>query len=220
MLTRILEVEAMDTVEEAHDYDTMDHQAVNRVFVMDFLAVWDGRHPVLDVGTGTAQIPIELCRQHSSVRVTALDLAEQMLRIGVSNVQQAGFAERIHLTRQDAKRLPYASGSFGAVISNSIVHHIPEPSTVLAEMVRVVAPGGLLFVRDLLRPDSDADLQRLVELHAAGANAHQRQLFSDSLHAALTLDEMRERVSALGIDTATVRQTTDRHWTWQARLPE
>ena len=41
--------------------------------------------------------------------------------------------------------------TFGAVMSNSIVHHIPEPASVLAEMVRVAAPGGLLFVRDLLR---------------------------------------------------------------------
>ena len=40
------------------------------------------------------------------------------------------------MERQDAKRLPYPSHSFAAVISNSIVHHIPEPGKVLAEMVR------------------------------------------------------------------------------------
>ena len=103
------------------------------------------------------------------------------------------------------------------MISNSIVHHIPEPATVLAEMVRVTAPGGVLFVRDLLRPDDEATLRRLVELHAAGANAHQQQMFADSLHAALTLAEVRDLVATLGFDPVEVRQTTDRHWTWNTR---
>src|SRR6476620_5625595 len=66
MLPRVLEPEVMDTPEEARDYDAMDHSAVNRVFVADFLAVWDGRGPVLDLGTGTALVPIEFCRQSRS----------------------------------------------------------------------------------------------------------------------------------------------------------
>jgi ubiquinone/menaquinone biosynthesis C-methylase UbiE len=139
MLPRILEPELMDTDLEARDYDAMDHSAVNGVFVADFLAVWDGRSPVLDVGTGTAQIPIELCRRHAAVHVTAIDLAEYMLRVGAANVRRAGLEERIRLERQDAKRLPYAADSYGAEISNSIVHHIPEPAAVLAEMARVAA---------------------------------------------------------------------------------
>src|SRR5262249_12656659 len=206
----------MDTPEEARDYDTMDHAAVNRVFVADFLALWDGRNPVLDVGTGTAQIPVELCRQAPAL-VTAIDLAEEMLRLGRANVERAGFADRVRLERVDAKRLPYDDGAFAAVVSNSIVHHIPDPSVVVGEMVRVCAPGGLLFVRDLLRPPDDATLAHLVEQHAAGANEHQRRLFADSLHAALSLDEVRALVTTQGFDPAGVRQPTDRHWTWTAR---
>src|SRR6187549_1023893 len=71
MLTRVLEPEAMDTADEAADYDSMDHSEVNRRFVADFLAAlvdadFAGRTTacrVLDLGTGTAQIPIELVRQ-------------------------------------------------------------------------------------------------------------------------------------------------------------
>jgi len=217
MLPRTLEPEVMDTPEEARDYDAMDHSGVNRVFVDDFLAVWDGRNPILDVGAGTAQIPIELCRRHPQARVTAIDLAEQMLLVGHENVVRAGLTERITLERQDAKRTSYRDGLFGAVMSNSIVHHIPDPGDVLAEMVRVVAPGGLLFVRDLLRPADETTLQRLVELYAAGANDHQKLMFSDSLKAALMLFEVRDLVATLGFDPPTVQQTTDRHWTWSAR---
>jgi ubiquinone/menaquinone biosynthesis C-methylase UbiE len=217
MLPRVLEPEVMASAEEARDYDAMDHAAVNRAFVADFLTAWDGAGPVLDAGTGTAQIPIELCRRAGDVGVVGIDLAEPMLRVGRDNVARAGLGERIRLEVRDAKQLPYAGGTFGAVISNSIVHHIPQPAGVLAEMVRVTAPGGLLFVRDLLRPGDDASVRHLVQTYAGDANAHQRQMFEASLRAALTLAEIRALVGQLGFDPEAVRQTTDRHWTWQTR---
>jgi ubiquinone/menaquinone biosynthesis C-methylase UbiE len=217
MLSRVLEPEVMDSPEEARAYDAMDHAGVNRVFVADFLAVWDDRGPILDVGTGPAQLAVELCRQAGTARVTGVDLSEAMLEVARSNIRQALLEDRIEVRRCDAKQLPFADGSFGAVISNSIVHHIPDPKVVLAEMVRVAAPGGRLFVRDLLRPQDEGRLRQLVAAYTAGANDRQRQLFADSLHAALTLAEIRDLVVALGYPRPGVRQTTDRHWTWTTR---
>jgi ubiquinone/menaquinone biosynthesis C-methylase UbiE len=216
MLPRVLEPEVMDSIEEARDYDLMDHSQVNRVFVADFLNCWDGEGPVLDVGTGTAQIPIELCGHSFKAQVVAIDLAEHMLAVGRENVRKAGFTDRIRLERQDAKHLPYPVRSFVAIISNSIVHHIPEPAAVLAEMVRVARPGAILFIRDLLRPPSDDAVRHLVAAYAGDANAHQQKMFDDSLRAALSLDEIRSLVADLGFSSDTVKQTTDRHWTWQA----
>jgi len=216
MLERQLEPEVMDSAEEAHDYDAMDHSSVNRVFVMDFLAIWDGRGPLLDVGTGTAQIPIEFCRQHKDAQITAIDMAEHMLAIGRQNVRHAGFANRIRLEKQDAKALSYSDGAFGAVISNSIIHHIPRPGDCIAEMVRVCAQGGTIFVRDLMRPPEEQTLQLIVKAYAGNASAHQKQMFAESLHAALTLDEIRELVAEAGFSTETVDATSDRHWTWFA----
>ena len=220
LLARVLEPEAMDSPDEARDYDTMDHGEVNRRFVTEFLAA--SAHAtlpldveVLDLGTGTAQIPIELCRQNPEARVLAVDLAEHMLRLAADNVARHGLQERIRLERVDAKRLPYADGRFAAVMSNSIVHHIPAPGDVLAEALRVLQkPGGLLFVRDLARPHDDADVARLVNLYAADCNAHQRALFEASLRAALSLWEIRSLVGQLGCDPASVQATSDRHWMW------
>ena len=216
MLPRVLEPEVMDSAEEAHDYDAMDHSQVNRVFVTDFLASWNGEGPLLDVGTGTSQIPIELCLRAPKAQIVAIDLAEHMLKVGRENVRKAGFSQRIRLERQDAKHLPYPDHSFAAVISNSIVHHIPDPAKVLAEMVRVTRPGGLLFVRDLLRPPGDEIVRHLVSTYAGDANAHQQKMFEASLRAALSLEEIRALVFALNFEPTTVQQTTDRHWTWRA----
>ena len=223
MLHRVLEVEVMDTPEEAVDYDAMDHSAVNRLFVDDFLRFWQSRSeprltavgPIktLDVGTGTAQIPIELCSRSTEFHVTAVDLATHMLQLGQQNVVRAGLQSAITLEQVDAKGLPYPDSSFDAVISNSIVHHIPEPRLTVAEMLRVLRPGGALFVRDLFRPPDTTTLTHLVETYAAGANAHQRQMFADSLHAALTVEEVAALLQSCGADPSAVRATSDRHWT-------
>lgn len=216
MLPRILEPEVMDSAEEARDYDAMDHSTVNRVFVADFLAVWNLRGPILDVGAGTAQIPIEFCRQSVAGEIVAIDLAEHMLAVARDNVRKAGITNRVRLQKVNAREMPFANGSFAAVMSNSIIHHISEPAAVFAEMVRVAGPGATLFVRDLLRPGDAFALQTLVDTYAKNDNAHQRKMFAESLHAALTLDEVKNLVAACGFAKDSVQQTSDRHWTWTA----
>jgi ubiquinone/menaquinone biosynthesis C-methylase UbiE len=216
MLNRTLEPEVMDTAADALDYDRMDHREVNRRFVDDFLAAAPDLSDVLDLGTGTAQIPIVLCRSVADARVVAIDLSGEMLTVAKTSIEVASLRERIMLEKIDAKGLPYPAGRFSAVMSNSIVHHIPEPAPALAEAVRVVRHGGAIFIRDLARPAGEATLQALVAQYTQGANEHQRKLFEDSLHAALTVEEMQAIVRDLGFALETVALTSDRHWTWSA----
>lgn len=214
MLPRVLEPEVMDSAEEARDYDAMDHSAVNRVFVDDFCALYAGHGPILDVGTGTAQIPIELAQRDPHIKVVGVDLAKHMLAVAHRNIDRAGLASQVRVDQIDAKGLPFADASFAAVMSNSIVHHIPEPLGVLREIARVAGKQGVIFVRDLLRPAHDAEVRNLVETYAGDANPHQRAMFDASLRAALTLDEIRDMVASIGFRRETVQQTSDRHWTW------
>src|SRR5688500_16479442 len=117
MIPRVLEPEAMDTPEEAAEYDAMDHAEVNRAFVDDLLAVVNAaresataarREPrpprrVLDVGTGTARIPIELCqREEFAGQVIGVDLAEEMLKLARSNIAKAELSERVLVEAVDA----------------------------------------------------------------------------------------------------------------------
>jgi len=222
MLPRTLEPEVMDTREEAVDYDSMDHSEVNRLFVDDLLHAvsreTDDRSvelgSVFDAGTGTALIPIELCqRERVRCRITAADFALEMLALAERNIDAAGLQDRINVVRADCKRLSYPEDSFDTVISNSIIHHIPEPISVLREMARVLRPGGCLFVRDLMRPTDSSTVEQLVDLYAGDANDHQQQMFRDSLHAALTLGEIRELLGETGLSPDCVVPTSDRHWT-------
>lgn len=239
MLPRTLEPEVMDDPADALLYDRMDHREVNRAFVADLLAAWtaesspgheqhvvgasrpdrpgEGLGEVLDVGTGTALIPIALCRAAPHVRVRGVDASLAMLELGWANIVGANLVERVRLEPADASRLPYDDGQFAAVISNSIVHHLSDPRPALSESLRVLAPGGLVFFRDLLRPSDESTLRRLVDTYAAGAEPRQRALFADSLRAALTVEEVGQLVASLGYDAAHVLPTSDRHWTWVDR---
>ena len=216
-LQRVLEPEVMETDEEALDYDRMDHREVNTTFVRDMLAVGPIDGNVLDVGTGTAQIPVEFCRQTEDAYVLAVDLAVSMLDLAKYNIAANGFEHRIGLEQIDAKEMPFEDEMFDAVMSNSIVHHIPDPSHVLSEAVRVAKQGGLIFFRDLLRPDSDEMVEQLVRTYAGEENDHQRKMFDDSLRAALDMSEIRALVEQLGFAPETVQPTSDRHWTWVAQ---
>ena len=218
-LHRILEPEVMDTLEEAFEYDSMDHSQVNEVFCSDFFAARnlnDGVQ-VLDVGTGTAQIPIAMCKRNSGLKITAIDLAESMLTLGNKNIQTARLEDSITLVQVDSKKMPYPDESFDQVVSNSIIHHIPNPVECFKEMIRVTKKDGLLFIRDLLRPFSLVELQNIVNLHAGDATPKQKQLFTDSLHASLSLAEVREMVKRFGFEAFTVIQSSNRHWTFTAR---
>jgi len=221
VLPRVLEAEVMEKPEEAREYDAMDFSEVNARFVADFLgAHGPGRGgEVLDVGTGTARVPIALCRADRTVRLLGVDLAGPMLDLARRNVLKAELADRIRLARGDAKSLPFPDGRFEAVVSNTIVHHIPDPGPALAEMARLVAPGGTLMIRDLARPEGPAELDALVERHAGGEAPGARALFRDSLHAGLTVEEVRAQVRGLGLDEDGVAMTSDRHWTWTWRKP-
>jgi ubiquinone/menaquinone biosynthesis C-methylase UbiE len=227
LLPRTPEPEVMDSEAEARDYDAMDHEQVNASFCADLLAVRPRPRHVLDVGTGTALIAIELCRRSPEARALGIDLACHMLNLAAQNVQRARMEGRIHLAKMDAKATAWSAGTFDTVISNSLVHHIPDPRAVFEEMWRLVADGGVLFVRDLARPTDAAQVETLALRYASAPEGHgsnadsetrmmharQRALFVASLHASLTVDEVRAMIAPLGVPGDAVCMTSDRHWT-------
>lgn len=226
MIPRVLEPEVMDTVDEAVDYDSMDHSTVNRLFVADLLhflktsdSLSNSQLHVLDLGTGTALIPIELQNSSSDFQsVLACDLSNEMLKIARNHLRGTPLESSILPVYCDAKRLPMADDACRIVMSNSIVHHIPEPLDVFREMRRVIHAEGVLFVRDLMRPSSDEEVENIVQLYAGDENAHQQKMFRESLHAALTVDEVRELLSQSEFPADWVNATSDRHWTIAGRL--
>ena len=212
-MQRVLEPEVMDSWEEAVAYDAMDFTEVNAAFAQKAIALAPKVAKVLDLGTGTARIPLILSQQRPQWQIIAIDLAENMLKIGAEHIKKAGLQKQIILELVDAKQLPYPNEHFDLVISNSLFHHLPDPLPFLQEINRVLKPQGALLIRDLIRPNNQEILQNLVESIGAEYDAHQKQLFADSLHAAFTIDEVNQLMSQAGLKDVKIYQSSDRHWT-------
>jgi ubiquinone/menaquinone biosynthesis C-methylase UbiE len=212
-MDRILEPEVMDTWLEATAYDGMDFGVVNTVFAADAIALDPNAVKVLDMGTGTARIPILMCQKQPQYLITGVDLAQSMLIIGRRNVEEAGLNQRIRLECVDSKRTPYPDLEFDMLISNSLVHHLPDPLSFFAEVKRLVKLGGAILIRDLIRPENDVTVNNLVENIGENYDRHQQQLFHDSLKAALTLAEVQDAIDRVELPNVKLTQSSDLHWT-------
>ena len=110
--------------------------------------------PWLDVATGTADVAISLARLDSEVHITGIDLSEGMLARGREKVEKAGLADRITLSQADCLQLPFADASMGLVTVAYGVRNFQQLSAGIAEMARVLRPGGMLAVIELSTPSS------------------------------------------------------------------
>jgi ubiquinone/menaquinone biosynthesis C-methylase UbiE len=212
-MQRVTEPEVMDSLEEAIAYDAMDFTEVNTTFAQRAIELGSLSGLMLDAGTGTARIPILICQERPQWQIIGIDLAESMLQVGRKNVEQAGLQQQITLESIDAKQLPYPDAHFDMVISNSLIHHLPDPLPFLRELKRVLKSNGGILIRDLIRPMNEDIMNDLVDSIGTEYDEHQKMLFRDSLHAAFTLDEVNQLVSDAGLEGAKLYQSSDRHWT-------
>lgn len=105
---------------------------------------------ILDLGAGTGQMTRALQARYPKATVVALDLAEEML----ATVPKSGrWFKRRRAVCADMHHLPFASASFDIVISNFAMQWSHDLGLLLAEIARVLAPGGVLSFTTL-GPDS------------------------------------------------------------------
>jgi ubiquinone/menaquinone biosynthesis C-methylase UbiE len=215
-MQRVLEPEVMDDEAEAAAYDAMDFWETDALFAetaSQLAPSEPGRAlRALDLGTGTAKIPVLLASARADVEVLAIDLADSMLALARRRVEGAGLAGRVTLAHMDAKSPSLEPGSFDLVMSSSLAHHLPDPTTLFVTIARLVRPGGAVLVRDLARPESPEAARALVSRVSPRDSAEQQRLFFESLCAALEPGEVRVMLDRAGLADVTVRMVTERHW--------
>jgi ubiquinone/menaquinone biosynthesis C-methylase UbiE len=209
-MNRRPEPELMDLPAEAAAYAAADFSAVNAAFVEHLLKLAGTRSDVhaVDLGTGPGDIAIRVARARPSWRVIAVDASEPMLAVAR---QAAGDLPNLRLASADAKASGFPDRSFDLIFSNSLLHHMPDPLPLWRAIARLAAPGATIFVRDLMRPASEDDARRLVELHAGGESALLKEEFHRSLLAAFTVEEVRTQLAATALHQLTVAVCSDRH---------
>ena len=135
--------------------------------------------PILDMPVGTAYFTAAVARDHPGL-VVGSDLAEGMV-VKAREVARAAGLDNLSIVRGDAHALPFSDGSFAAVLCVNGLPVIPDLPATIAELARVLAPGGTLYVcaitlpvSRLVRPGSSlptfmrAGRDLVVELERAG----------------------------------------------------
>ena len=151
------------------------------------------RGDVLEIGAGSGAMAAEVLAHHPDVRMTVTDYDDVMVDAATGRLSE--FADRVTVRRADATALPFADGSFDAVLSWVMLHHTVAWEQALSEAVRVLRPGGRLVGYDLLSTPPlrwlhrhDGERLRLLSLRELRAVVDQ-----------LAVDEAVLRASAGGV---------------------
>jgi demethylmenaquinone methyltransferase/2-methoxy-6-polyprenyl-1,4-benzoquinol methylase len=107
---------------------------------------------VLDLATGTGDLAILVAESEPSATVVGLDPSERMLAIAAMKVAGEQLGERIELVSGDAERLPFPDASFDGITMAFGIRNVPNRAQALAEMARVVRPGGRIAILELSEP--------------------------------------------------------------------
>ncbi len=216
-MKRTPEPELMDEAEQARVYAEADFSEANSLFLECFRNL----HPspleqarILDLGCGPADITLRLARSYPSCQVDGLDGADAMLEHGRSalldNPDLAGRVRLIH-ARLPSDRL--AGRDYDVVVSNSLLHHLPEPGVLWDTVKQCAKPNAAVLVMDLMRPKTETAVDALVETSAMDAPDVLRRDFRNSLHAAFSLEEVEIQLLDAGLEKLEVDIVSDRHLT-------
>lgn len=219
-MERRLEPEVMDDPEQARAYAEADFEQCNQAFADRCLEALRGVEAgvVLDLGCGPADIPLRLARAlPSGVDLVGVDASEAMLALAREAIARAATG-RVSVLRAYLPDVPLAPGSCAAVVSNSLLHHLPDPAVLWSTIRRLGRPGAPVVVGDLFRPESEEAARRIVRDAAVSEHPVLERDFYHSLLAAFTLDEVRDQLEAAGLGHLEAALVSERHLLVRGRL--
>ena len=212
-MDRILEPELMEEEQQVSAYAKADFEEENQGFVERFREYFpdfsDGH--LFDLGCGPGDIPIRFARALPSCRVTGVDASAPMIRVAEQAVAEAGLSDRVAFRCERFQDIAGANVA-DAVISNSLLHHVPNPLQFWNRLRQFVKPGSPVLVMDLLRPESTEEARAIVDRYAANEPDILRRDFYNSLLAAFTEDEITSQLARMNLTRLLIDIPDDRHW--------
>ncbi len=112
----------------------------------------DSPRHILDVATGTADMAIMAYKLLCPEKVTGIDISEQMLEVGRKKIEKEGLVDKITLQSGDSETIKFAENTFDAVMAAFGVRNFENLENGLAEMLRVLKPGGQLVILEFSKP--------------------------------------------------------------------
>jgi ubiquinone/menaquinone biosynthesis C-methylase UbiE len=151
---RVVSHEGLDDPEVAQAFNrvaTMPQMRLLRWYVVRRAVAMKRTGQAADLGSGPGYLVMELAQAAPGLRVTGIDLSDEMLVEAERYARRSGLADRIAFKKGDVAEIPLPDGSQDLVVSTLSLHHWSDPVGALDEMARVLRPGGSFVVFDLRR---------------------------------------------------------------------
>ena len=212
-MERCLEKEIMDGEEQVRAYAQANFSKENQWFVEQFLDTFPEFREglILDLGCGPADIPIRLVRLRTGFNIVGVDASAPMITLAQKAIHEANCSEQIRIVCQRIQNVVLEERA-DAIISNSLVHHVPNPLQFWYVLKQLAKPGAPVLVMDLLRPESAEEAQALVDHYAADEPEQLRLDFYNSLLAAFSEDEVAAHLAEMNLSRLLIDVPDDRHW--------
>jgi len=213
----------MDSEAQTRAYAEADLNESNGLFTRRFLDRFTDlpQHGRLaDLGCGPGDITLRLARALPGWELTGFDAGPNMLKRARARLAAEAGALRVSFQLAYLPDPALPSGTWDALVSNSVLHHFPNPQSLWDTIVQLGAPGAAVQVMDLMRPGSEAEARRLVDQYTAGGPEVLREDFYLALLAAYTPEEVSVQLIRAGLDRLKIETASDRHWIVSGRLAE
>ena len=203
----------MNDPDHARAYAETDFSEPHEAFVSKFMERFpDFLHgEVLDLGCGPADITLRFAQRFPDTSITGIDGAQAMIDIGLNEIRLRGLSHRITLKKVLLPAPRLFNNHYDAVISNSLLHHLQDPSVLWQTVKLCVKNDSPVFIMDLLRPENIEDANMLVHRYVSDASNLLQKDFLNSLLAAYTVKEVDEQLEENEIYYLNTEVITDRH---------
>ena len=218
---RIPEPELMCDSEQVESYSTADFEAPHEAFVSEYLKRFHrpATGKVVDLGCGSGDVTSRFARHNPECDIDAVDGSAEM----INWARRRSDAKSLRITFHVAK-IPFGleglhlQKSYDVLLSNSLLHHLPDPMVLWSAVKELVAPGGTVLIGDLMRPLDSDSAAGLIGKYASETAPIGQQDFYNSLCAAYRPEEVNTQLLDADINWLKVEIVSDRHMlVWGSR---
>ena len=185
----LIEVAAFDNLSKNY-LGVVERSLVRRAVCFAGLLKYDKAPLIIDVGAGPANIPIKIAHKAPESVVVALDLSLPMLFKAKDNIREAGLEGKVIPVCASSENLPFKDNTFDFSYTNFTLHHLPDPTRSIAEVVRVADFGKRFIIRDLRRPPRWL-IPFYMKVFGASYDSEMKKMYLESLEAGFSFREMR-----------------------------
>lgn len=129
------------------------------------MAIAGNQGMALDVATGTGDLAFALANRPEVASVVGVDTVPEMMAVARQKAQRRGVSERVSFLQGDALALPFPSDTFACATAGFSMRNVTDVPAAVAEMARVVRPGGRVAILEIIPFERDGPLPQMFRLY-------------------------------------------------------